>query len=231
MSLVRLLGFTTLALRLRGRPLSRSRDEPRSRLRRGKRKCLRQSWPPAEPHRATERCGRRRSLALTSKASVIRAFPALRFAIRPCSFVTRLQPDTTAVMSILKPHELLDTGAARPLLPRRLPRRLRAAANRTASTSSSPRRPTTSASSTTATRTRCRPAEYLEWTDDVGRRGGAGAAARRLAVPERRRASRAIRGRRSTSRRRRARTCGCRTSFTGSSRSPSTAHPPAPPPG
>ena len=36
---------------------------------------------------------------------------------------------------------------------------------RKASTSSSPRRPTTWASGTTGTRTRCRQADYLEWTD------------------------------------------------------------------
>ena len=57
----------------------------------------------------------------------------------------------------------------------------------------------------------------------LGRGGGPGAAAGRLAVPERRRqAERPVDGARRRAGRR-ARTCGCRTSFTGSSRSPSTA--------
>ena len=73
-------------------------------------------------------------------------------------------------------------------------------------------------------------ADYLAWTDAWIARGGARAAARRLAVPERRAPSRATRGRRSTWRRRRGRTCGCRTSSTGSSRSRSTRRRPAPPP-
>ena len=75
------------------------------------------------------------------------------------------------------------------------------------------------------------PAEYLEWTDSLDGRGRARAAARRLAVPERRReAERPVDGAR-----RRAggaiRTCGCRTSSTGSSRSRSSAARPARPPG
>ena len=74
-----------------------------------------------------------------------------------------------------------------PFLSRRLPRSARAACRPARSTPSSPRRPTTSASSTAPTTTPCRASEYLEWTGGWVRRAAGALVARRVALPERRR--------------------------------------------
>ena len=63
MSLVRFLGFTSLALRVHHRSVPGDRDQPRGDLRRGERHDLRSSRAPAEPHaraRALRRRTRRR---------------------------------------------------------------------------------------------------------------------------------------------------------------------------
>ena len=234
MSLVRLLGFTTSGLRMRRRPVSRSGHQSRSHLRGGKRPFVRQPWPSPESH--DRRGALRRRLAdrrvEPGQQSVLNAG---RVTARPQRCASRFSSPTLAtnvlvsprrhygVSVILKPHKILKTGQSRePLLPRRLPRRLQAAR--------------------AAQRRRHRHLAALQHRDPVqplpgravagrlpgvdrrvGCGGDARASAGRLAVPERRRQAERSRGPRSTSCRRRARISSCRTSFTGSSRSPSTS--------
>ena len=180
MSLVRFLGFTTLDLRVRRRPLSRSGDEPRGGLRRGEGR--RRAWRMATAATTSlhsERQPRLRVPRARGARFVIRASqppaPSRGLAMmgspwRPVLYA-HVSPSARDPPLLSRP-----IASTSPDAPGRLGRRHRHVA------ALQPR-----ASGTAATRTRCRATGTCEWTTTWIAAAARVLRARRLAVPERRR--------------------------------------------